>query len=365
MSYQPGRMGVAEGIGLTFVVMLPRVFLSSPAVTIATVNNLAWSAPLLNWAAALAMFYLLAAVTARTKGGLYEVSEQLLGRAAAWVLAFFYAVLFLLDATSLLRQFAENTLLTALPAAEFRVIIFWYILFAAVLVYFGIEGLARASYLVMPFIVGGVVAVIMLLIPFYDIYRLLPWQGAGLGSAVQRGLELAGLNLGIMLLFVLAPSFQKPATMKTAAVFGGSISALLRSLVIFFFLIAFGVGEGMEKTLPFYEMSRLVYLSRYVQRIESLFIIIWVITGLLAIAINLFVALYLIARSLELPSIRPLVPVVAMIMVNMAVLPPDLSSVVAADSKLVLLFSAGVYGGPLLLVAAAYLKKRRKRPWYA
>ena len=365
MSYQPGRMGVAEGIGLSFVIMLPRVFLTSPAVTISTAQNLAWAAPLINWAAVLAMLWLLDRVTARIRGDLYTVSDRLLGRSGAWALAFFYAALFILDAASLLRQFAENTLLTALPGAEFRVIIFWYILFAAVLVYFGIEGIARTAYLVMPFIVGGVAVVIMLLASIYDIYRLLPWQGAGVGVALVRGLTLAGLNFGVLLLFVLAPSFQKPATIMTAAFYGGGVSALLRTMVILFFLLTFGVGNGMEKTLPFYEMSRLVYLSRYVQHIEALFIIIWVITGLLAIAIDIFAALYLVARPLDLPSIRPLVPVVAMIVVNLAVIPPDLSAVVTTDGSLVLLLSAGVYGGPLLLAAAAYIKRRRKKPWSA
>ncbi|MDR7866727.1 MAG: GerAB/ArcD/ProY family transporter [Sporomusaceae bacterium] len=365
MSYQPGLMGVAEGIGLTFVIMLPRVFLTSPAITISTLQNLSWAAPLLNWAIALAMFYLLARVTGRFKDDLYGVSERLLGKAGAWAFAFFYFALFILDAASLLRQFAENTLLSALPATEFRVIIFWYISFAAILVFFGIEGIARTAYLVMPFIVGGVLAVILLLAPFYDIYRLLPWQGAGIGTAVGRGLTLAGLNFGVLLLLILAPSFQKPATLKTAAFYGGGVSAALRTLVIFFFLLAFGVAEGMEKTLPFFEMSRLVYLSRYVQRIESLFIVIWVIVGLLAIAIDIFIALCLIARPLGLPSLRPLVPMVALIVVNLAVIPPDLNAVVEADNRLIMLLSAGVYGGPLLLSAVAYFKGRKKRSWFA
>jgi hypothetical protein len=176
-------MGVAEGIGLTFVVMLPRVFLTSPAVTISLVHNLAWTAPLINWVAVMAIFWLLAKSTAHMGSDLYDVSKRLLGRPGAWVLAFFYAALFVLDAASLLRQFAENTLHTALPAAEFRLIIFWYILFAAVFVYFGIEGITRAAYLVMPFIVGGVAAVVLLLAPFYDIYRLFPWQGSGIWVA--------------------------------------------------------------------------------------------------------------------------------------------------------------------------------------
>lgn len=362
MSYQPGRMGIAEGIGLTFMVMLPRVFLTSPADTIAAIRNIAWLAPLLNWLIALPMFYLLAWVMARHRGDLYAVSERLLGRAGAWLLAIFYATLFILDAAALLRQFAENTLLTALPATEFRIVIFWYILFAVVLVYFGIEGIARACYLLMPFVVGGVAAVILLLTPFYDAYHLVPWQGTGLLSAFQRGLALVGINIGGLLLFVLAPQFQSPATLRTALVYGGGLSAVLRTLVILCFILAFGVAQGMEKTLPFFEMSRLVYLSRYIQRIEALFIVLWVITGLLAIAINLYAALQLIARPLNLPSLRPLVPVIAIVIVNIAVIPPDLNTVVEAGNNLDPLLSAGMIGGPLLLAAAEFVKRRRKRP---
>jgi len=361
MSYEPGRMGLAEATGLTFAVLMPRVFLTTPALGLDNIKSLIWVAPLVDWAAAAAMFFLLARVTDRIGGDLYAVSERLLGRAGAWAAGLGYAALFFIDAVLLLRQYAENTLLTALPYADFNVIVAWYIFFAAVLLYFGIESIARAAYLLIPFVAGGVITVLLLLSRFYDPYRLLPWAGEGAGATVGTGLALAGFNLGGMLLFVLAPRFQTTGVIRTAIVFGGGGSALLRALLIFCFVLAFGVAGGAEKTLPFFEMSRLVYLSRFIQRIESLFIVIWVFSGLLAIAIDLYVALYLLTRVLRLPALRPLAPAAAVIAAGLAAIPPDISAVVELDEKvLTMVFSPAVYGGPAALWAAWRREGRRK-----
>lgn len=362
MSYQPGRMGMAEAIGLVLIVTLPRVFLTTPAVSLAETHNLAWATPLVAWMAPLAVFFLLAGVTKHLPGDLIAVSERLLGRVGAWFIGLYYILIFLIDAALLLRQFAENTIITALQHANYYVVISWFLLFAGILICFTLEGIARASYLLMPFVVAGILIVIILLTPFYEPYRMLPWQGAGLGPAMERGLMVSGLNLGVILLFIFAPQFQTANTIRVAAVYGGGLSAVLKSMVIFFCLLAFGVAKGIEKTLPFFEMARLAYLSRYVQHIESLFIVIWVINGILAITINLYVALYLIARLFRLPTFRPLIPAVAVVVLNLASLPPDIIATVKLDNlAIATIFNGGIFGIPLILCLAAWLKGRRKR----
>ncbi|HMM22912.1 MAG TPA: GerAB/ArcD/ProY family transporter [Selenomonadales bacterium] len=362
MSFHPGRMGMAEGIGLTFLVTFPRIFLTTPAISVDAVKNLAWATPLIAFAADLAVFYMLFYAQARLRGDLFSQCEQCFGRPVAWLVAIFYAAVFMLDATLLLRQFAENTLLTALPYADFRFVIIWYAFFVVILVYFGIEGLARASYLMLPWIIFSIFLVLALAAPFYDPYNLLPWQGAGVGEAAKRGLLLAGLNIGGVLLPILGPQFQTVKTQKVAFVLGAGGSTVVRSVMVAGFILAFGVAEAGEKTLPFFELSRLVYLSRYIQRIEATFIIIWVIVGILSIAINIYMALYLIARPLKLPSLRPLVPVMAMIVVNMAILPPDVMTVAQIDSMLLTtLFNFGIVVVPLALFLAVLIRRKRRR----
>lgn len=362
MSYHVGKMGVSEGLALVFLATFPRVFLTRPAQTIETNAGLAWLASLLPLVFTLIPAFLLLFVFRRVKGDLYTVTEQLLGRAMAWGISLFLIILFLSDATLLLRQFAENTLLTALPYMEFNNAILWYIVNAVILCFLGIECIARTAYIILPLGVLSLFLVMAGLIPFYDINLVGPWQGRGWGQAFQSGILISGINFGVLLLFVLGPVFQNLRTIKRAAVLGLGGSTILKSLSIFVFTMVFGVNTALEKTIPFFEMARLLYLNRYIQRVESLFIVLWLIAGIMSIAIDLYMAGYLITRMLSLTTLRPLLPSMALLITGTAMMPPDIASVIMLDTQITTrLHNAGIYGIPLLLFAVTLLRRRRSR----
>lgn len=361
MSYHTGKMGVAAGISLVFVITFPFIFLTTPAQTVESGAGLAWAIPLVS---ALPVLFMLIAVTYISKifpGDLYTLCRKLLGRVGAWAVIAYYILLFFTDSALLSRQFAENTLLTALPRAEFSFIMLVYFVAAGILVYAGLEAVLRANYIITPFGVLGLVIVLLMLGPFYNIYNLAPWQGSGVGKVISSGLLFAGAQAGTFALLIFAVNFQNALTIRTAAVFGIGLSSLLKSTTVLVFTLVFGVNVGPEKVLPFFEMSRLVYLSRYLQRIESLFIILWVITGVLAIAVNLYIGLYLITRLLNLPTMRPLIPLTCLILWQVAMLPPDIATVILLDAAIITTyFNIGIYVIPTLLIIAALLKKRKK-----
>ncbi|HWR45456.1 GerAB/ArcD/ProY family transporter [Sporomusa sp.] len=355
-------MGISEGLALVFLNTFPRIFLTRPAQTIEANAGLAWFAALCPLITILIPICLLLYVFKRIKGDIYTVTQQLLGKAGAWAVSIFLITMFLSDAALLLRQFAENTLLTALPFMEFNNAISWYTFNAVILCFLGIECIARTSYIILPFGVISLGFVMAALGPFYDINLLGPWQGRGISTAIQTGLEVSGINYGVLLLFVLGPAFQNLRTIKRAALFGLGGSTLLKSLSIFVFTLVFGTKVALEKTIPFFEMARLVYLNRYVQRVESLFIVLWVIAGIMSIAIDIYIAGYLITRIFNLTAVRPLIASLALLVTGAAMIPPDIASVIRLDTMITLkLHNAGLYGIPLLLFAVTLFKGRRKK----
>ncbi|MDF2876637.1 MAG: hypothetical protein K0R22_3320, partial [Sporomusa sp.] len=178
------------------------------------------------------------------------------------------------------------------------------------------------------------------------------------------GLAISGINFGVLLLFVLGPAFQNLRTIKRAALIGLGGSTLLKSLSIFVFTMVFGTKIALEKTIPFFEMARLVYLNRYVQRVESLFILLWVIAGIMSIAIDIYIAGYLITRIFNLTTVRPLIPSLALLVTGIAMIPPDIASVIRLDTIITLtLHNAGLYGIPLLLFTVTLFKGRKKKSW--
>lgn len=361
MSYQPGRMGIAEGLALVFIILLPRIFLTTPANDAAAVATAGWwmiiVSGLLTILTIIAWVYILQ----QTPGDLFSISEKLLGRIGAWLVSIICIVFFFLNAALLLRQFAENTLLTALPQMEFSFIISWYAFIAALGALLGLEALARGTYLLLPLSVFSLLIVLVLLAPNYDTYNLAPWQGYGLLPSLKHGIQNAGTNFGALILVIVAPAMQNVRTFKWASILGIMGCVLIKALSVLVFIMVFGVAVASEKTLPFFEMARLVYLSRYLQRIEALFIILWVIVGLLGIAISLYLGAYLITRLLKLPALQPIIPLSAYIIAQLAMIPPDIATVIRLDGFVIAnVFTVGLVAIPLLLLIASIVKAIKK-----
>jgi hypothetical protein len=127
----------------------------------------------------------------------------------------------------------------------------------------------------------------------------------------------------------------------------------MRLVTVLGFTMVFGSGVGREKMLPFFEMTRAVYVSRYLQRIESLFILLWVVAGIVAIAVTLYVSIYIITRLFDLPTYKPIIIPATLSAAQLAMIPPDITSVLLLHANLVTTwYNIGALGIPLLIFAA-------------
>ena len=363
MNYEPGNMGVAEGLSLAFMVSFATSFLSISAITVDIIKTAAWMQPLVTGGCSLALLLAYLAVAKRFgEQDLLAVAESLLGKPIAWLIGAYYCVMFFIEATLLLRQFAENTLLTATPDTDFSLVIFFFVSVTAISLFFSIEPVARTAYIVLPPLLVGISLVLMMLSPRYQLLQLTPWQGSGLENVLWHSLPLSGIFLGVWIIPLLGRSFQNTRTMRQTALYGLGLAMLCRCVMLTGFLLTFGVMTGREKVLPFFEMTKLVYTSRYLQRIESLFIMLWIMTGIIAIVIYLFVGLYLLARLWRLPSIKPLVIPAAILVAQAAMVPGDMTTVIKLHHTAIsTVYNIGVFAIPALLVLTGLVKGRRKQ----
>ncbi len=361
MTYRSGRMGMAEAIGLAYGISFPFVFLGTPAFLAEAAGTLSWATPLTGSLAGGVLLWTLNILAARHGGDLLTLAARLLGRPAVYPVGFFFLFAFFATACIWTRQFAENTLLTALPRADFYTIVAVYSLAALVLVYLGIEAISRTIYLILPFAIAGLLLVFAGLGPELRPLYLAPLLGNGLPSLLKPTVFFVGATAPTAILILLAPSFQNAATVRAAILFGFGGGALVRSLANAVYIMTFSASIGAEKTLPFYEMARIIYINRYLQRFEALFIILWVMVGVLGIAVCLYGALYTLARLFRLPTLRPLLLPLALLMAQIASIPPDAALVRSLGT---ILFANILAPGFALAVAAlglaAWLRGRHR-----
>ena len=127
MSYSPGKLGMSKAIALTFSMTFPTIFLVTPAAGVEVMGSLGWIMPLFAGLLNIAMIFLLIFILNRVPGDLFSVTEALLGKVIAKMIGIYYLFMFISIASGWIREFSENTLLTALPAIDFEIVVVCFI----------------------------------------------------------------------------------------------------------------------------------------------------------------------------------------------------------------------------------------------
>lgn len=139
-------------------------------------------------------------------------------------------------------------------------------------------------------------------------------------------------------------------------------SAAALTLLMLVLLLAFPYPVAREIPLASYELSRLIYLGRFVQRMETLFLPMWAVAGLVSTATGLWAAAYVTSRALRLPHWRPLLPAVMVLVVAVAFIAPNVTAAIRLENEFLRRYFAPVitFGIPVILVLLARYREFRR-----
>lgn len=358
MSYQGGQLGCFGASSTVFMMLMGRIFLTSLSVIIGSMRQACWLGVFIQGIVELLVCLALINAMFKDKGDFFAWLENVVGIYLAKIIILFYMLTFFTNTVGLLRQYAENTVTTSMPDLDFTLAVIWFCIACGILCAYGFECIGRACSIILPIVICGLILIFVLIHPFYISYHLIPWQGIGLANIIKEGILGAGYNFGAMLLIILAPALQTKENTQKSLYLGLFGAVFFKMLYVIIYLLVFGSRVGQEKTMPFFELTRLVYINRYIQHIESLMILIWVIFGLVAISINLYVAIYLCAKLLHLPAISPIIPIFVVILGDLATIPENISEIMNLETIFIkyIALIAGVIL-PIILLLVWYLKK--------
>ncbi|NLI11780.1 MAG: endospore germination permease, partial [Peptococcaceae bacterium] len=322
-----------------------------------------WLAPLGGLAVALTGVYVLSLVLKKRPGStIIEITEQACGPVIGIALNLVTVVFFMFVCSLFIREFSEALIIAALPSTPLSVISSSYLIVGLLGAHLGIEALARTARLTYIYIMGGMAVLLLALIPQWNINDLFPLLGMGPLNVFGLGTYSTAAVTEIIFAAVIVQTFGGAENF-------GRIGS--RSMLIgFIFLMALmattvmtlGRNASSEATLPFYNLSRDIYLGRFFQRVEALFVIIWSIVGGLKIAMTLYGASVALARTLKLPDYRPLIWPLGLAVFVTSLLPPDLPLAIKLDMEFLRpLALLPNYLIPPLILAAWWYKGRGKR----
>ncbi len=358
-----GTFGPAEAVILLAISSIARFFLPYPGSLAEIAGTAAWMTPLGGLVIALAGIYVMSVILNKYPDQtIIEITEEVFGPVVGTLFNLVTVSFFLAVGTLFTREFAEAMIISALPETPVSVVSVAFLAMGLVGAYLGIEALARTSRLSYLYVLGGIAVLLLAMVPQCNLDNLFPLLGQGPLQVFGNGSLSAAAVTEIILAAVLVQAMGGAGQFRSISFRAALLAFGLAVALLAILIMAIHYQPLIEFTLPFYKLARLIYLGRFFQRVEAVFVIIWSVLGALKIALTLYGAAISLARSLKLPDYRPLIWPLGLLMFIFSLLPPDMPAAVNLDLVFLRPFAfIPNYLLPVLVLITCWLRGRVQR----
>ena len=358
------RIGKWSAIAMLVNFLSTKIFLTLPRDIVETAGTAVWILVLYVSTLAAISFLLISSLYSKFQGkDLVDIGEKLAGGVGRVVVGIISMAFFFLATSITLREFAENMKTIAFKLSPISFVMVFFVgavIFAA---YSGLEAISRMHLITVPIIIIGFIIIMLGVSQNFEFTNLLPFWGNGVSAIFGWGTFKLSIYADVILIFFLSPYIiHTHKDFKFIGFVSIGISAAFMLLSVIMFLGALPYPAAIENLLPIYQLGRIISYGRLFQRIESLFIVIWVISALLYLSSAFYFLVNTFKKTFKLSYHQPTVLAFAIIVFNLSLLP---QSLMAADEMrknffdnlgLILTFVLAV----ILLIMARIFKKKAK-----
>lgn len=305
---EEGYISARQGAVLLWFAVLPTAILFLPSLLALRSNNDAWLAVIVATGAAAVVAVIVYALSMRfPHHTLFQYCEVILGPVAGKIAAAVFVLTFFQIDAVVIREFSEFMVTAVMPETP---ALFFSITIVAVAVYAarnGLEVLARCTDFILPLMVAFIAIVLLFAMPEMHIKNLLPVLENGL-RPVFNGALVAWSFMGQVVIIAAYGAFINPPQALKASLISGLLGiAFFLTVVTMGTIFVFGCCEAARQTFAAYALARVVSLGQFFERIEALFLAIWVGGVFIKITLNLYVVALGLATVTGLKEYRALV----------------------------------------------------------
>lgn len=185
--------------------------------------------------------------------------------------------------------------------------------------------------------------------------------GPGPGRILSAGWYTAAVFAEGVIFLWLYPFLRRKEKALKALWSGTAVAGMLLISVTIETVAIMGAAATAEETFPLLTVVRLITLGSFVERLESVFMIFWLVSAFVKLAVTFWASAFSLAQVLRIPSYKPLLLPLIAVYYTAAFIPDHILQVFYATSELVSRYWPIVgYAIPLILLVV--LMTRRGEP---
>jgi spore germination protein KB len=356
-----GHIGLYEAVCITVLIVFDKGFYSSVAIIVNTVGTAAWYMTLISCAVSLMFYYFEYLLIKRFPGlNIIQVYEAVMGKFIGKIIGISICAYTVYYSGSTLREFVDMIKTYNLPNTPPFFIMACILAVAILVSYYGLEVISRICTLFFIPIISGIVLLLILAAPSYNLNSLRPYLGYGLKKTFYLGFLRSSAYSEVGIILIFANALQDTKSLKKAGLISILLSGILFSACLVGYTLTFGYAAGGGYISGLFELSKTIYFNRFFQRIESLFLFTWSISSIINAAISFYICISVYCKVFNIKKHRPLLLPFSFIIFVTAILPGTSSDVLQVNMLILRQYSLFLtYFVPLLVLIVSILLSKK------
>lgn len=223
-----------------------------------------------------------------SNSNLIDVSEFLGGKILKFIIGLIFIMFFIMLTCFSISNFSYLIKTIYFQKSPILFISFFFIVAMLISNLIGFDSLKKVACLIIPFCIISMILVFVTSLKNYTPYRLTPILGYSAKNTFVYGLtNLYGFSI-IIYYYFLMPFLRNKQKYFQIIKHSFFITFIILLLIIISLLTKFPSFDNSEEINSMYLLTRSIELTDFLQRVDALFVLLWIISNFSYISILLF-----------------------------------------------------------------------------
>ncbi len=270
------------------------------------------------------------------------------------IMGIFYIFLLILVPMFVIKNFSETLQLIYFRTSPLIYIVLFFLVSSTITNKFSIKVLAKANLIIIPIVFLSIIVILLSSIKDFTPQRIFPILGYGANETFLMGLSNLFSYSGICYLLFLNPFINKTTEFKKISIISIIISGIYLFLSVTCILLSLSFTFKSGESFSLYLLTRNLEYGRFIQRIDAVFILIWIISTISYISIAIYFCIYVFKKITKISDSSSINYTINLLILGLLILPSNFATLnniigkIFKYSSLILIFGISI----LILISA-------------
>ena len=357
------KIGKIEAIALMVTIMINQIILNMPTIIISTSGTSSVINTIYITILALIFIHIINRLFKPfPNNDLVDISEYVGGKTLKIIIGILYITFFLLFSTLLFRYFVNNLKLIYFNDISMVLLLILFLLPPIVLNKIGLKSISSTNLIFIPI---SIISLVILLLAIYSDFipeRIFPILGYGVNNTFFSGAFNIFSFSVVGYLYFLPPILKSAKDFRSISIISIIISGICLVFSVMSILMSLAGITVTDEMFTIYLLTRLVKSGKFLQRIDAVFIFLWIISLFSLLSFTFYYVLTIFKKITKIKNPNELTYALSAIVFASSLIPENISNIKYWARVIYKYFNVSlVFGISLIILIIANTKLKKSK----